>query len=144
MRQQLLDAYWSVVRDGLSCTQAAEERIIVTTEVTLSLRFQHEQYGTCTPFITSFILTFGDDFWRCCAFDMGCAGTDTALWQLFCPRGLVFFVLQDFYSWQYSAKNCQSFGVKRPKNMDLKTSFAINQICIIAKLCLISMSHQFA
>ena len=81
---------------------------------------------------------------QCCAFDIGCAGTDTALWQLFCPRGLVFFVFQDFYSWQYSAKNCQSFGVKRPKNMDLKTSFAINQIYIIGKLCLISMSHQFA
>ena len=30
------------------------------------------------------------------------------------------------------------------KNMDLKTSFAINQICIIGKLFLISMSHQFA
>ena len=30
------------------------------------------------------------------------------------------------------------------KNMDLKTSFAINQICIIDQLCLISMSHQFA
>ena len=30
------------------------------------------------------------------------------------------------------------------KNMDLKTSFAINQIFIIDKLRLISMSHQFA
>ena len=47
------------------------------------------------------------------------------------PRGLVFFVFQDFYFWQCSAKSCQSFGVKRPKNMDMKTSFAINQICII-------------
>ena len=27
---------------------------------------------------------------QCCAFDTGCAGTDTALWQLFCPRELVF------------------------------------------------------
>ena len=42
VRQQLLDAYWSVVRDGLSCTQAAEERIIATTEVTLQ-DFDSEQ-----------------------------------------------------------------------------------------------------
>ena len=52
---------------------------------------------------------------QCCVFDIGCAGIDTALWQLFCPRGLMLFVFQDFYSWQYSAKRCQSFGVKRPK-----------------------------
>ena len=53
---------------------------------------------------------------QCCGFDIGCAGTDTALWQLFCQRGLVFFVFQHFYSQQCSAKSCQSFGVKRPKN----------------------------
>ena len=52
-------------------------------------------------------------------------------------RACVFFVFKDFYSWQYSAKSCQS----TKKNLDLKTNFATNQICIIDKLCLISMSH---
>ena len=60
------------------------------------------------------------------------------------PARAYVFVFQDFYAWQCSAKSCPSFGIKRPKNMDLKTSFAINQICIIDKLFLIGMSHQFS
>ena len=76
-------------------------------------------------------LTFGDDFWRCCAFD-------TALWQLFCPRGLVFlfFKISILGSIQPKIVNCLESNDL--KNMDLKTSFATNPTCIIAKFCLIS------
>ena len=65
--------------------------------------------------------------------------------QLFCPRGLVFFLF-----FKISVLECvQPKVVNRlesndQKNMDLKTSFAINQSCIIGILFLISMSHQFA
>ena len=31
-----------------------------------------------------------NDSVQCYAFDIGCAGTDTALWQLFCRAGLCF------------------------------------------------------
>ena len=58
---------------------------------------------------------------QCCAFDIVCAGTDTAAIVL--PARACVFVFQDFYSWQYSAKNCQSFGVKRPKKYGSENKF---------------------
>ena len=40
------------------------------------------------------------------------------------PARACFFVFQDFYSWQYSAKSCQSFGVKRPKKYGSENKFS--------------------
>ena len=81
---------------------------------------------------------------QCCAFDIGCAGADTALWQLFCPRGLVFLFFKISILGSIQPKIVDRLESNDQKNMDLKTSFVINQICIIGKLCLITMGHQFA
>ena len=81
---------------------------------------------------------------QCCAFDNGCAGTDTALWQLFCRTGLCFLFFKISILGSVQPKGVNRLESNDQKNIDLKTSFAINQICIIGKLCLISMSHQFA
>ena len=106
MRQQLLDAYWSVIRDGLFCTQAAERHGVNRGQL-----------------------------WKICK--------SSVIRDLLGGR-LCFLFFKISILGSIQPKIVNRLESNDQKNMDLKTSFAINQICIIDKLCLISMSHQFA
>ena len=71
---------------------------------------------------------------QCCAFDIAWGGYRYSVVAIILPRGLVFLFFKISILGSVQPNVVNRLESNDQKNMDLKTSFAINQTCIIGKL----------